>query len=235
MRFWRTGTKSSPPAGDRSARARLEAIDESTPHRYRFRLAEADDRDAAVAVLRDPRRVPLTFEVADEQDGRVRFDVAAAGNGRPQSIISVLYSLQRADVAVDGFDALDVIEDLDEADLVKVVETWRKVANNGPTRSRIERLGGSRLLEMSLGRYLESPKTQRPYGFAVQEIAFNTPGCENRLDRGCGWTRRATEGSRRLRLRRRESSVLGPRTVRAVVLRRDPDRLPGGAAARDGG
>jgi hypothetical protein len=181
MRFWRKGAESGDPAGGRSARARLEAIDESTPHRYRFWLAQAGDRDAAVTVLGDPRRIPLTFEVVDEADGRVRFEVAAAGNGRGQSIISVLYSLQLADVAVHGFAALDVIEDLDAADLVRIVETWRKVANNGPTRSRIERLGGPRLLEMALERYLVSPTTQRPYGFAVQEIAFNTPGCEDRL------------------------------------------------------
>lgn len=183
MRFWKRRSEPANGANDGSARARLEAIDESTPHRYRLWLAHAGDREPAVAVLRDPRRIPLTFEVSDEPDGRVRFDVAAAGFDRDQSTISVLYSLKRADIGVRGFEALDVIEDLDEADLVKVVEQWREVSNHGPTRSQIERLGGSRLLEMCLERYMASPRMQLPYRVAVQEIAFNTPGCEERLIR----------------------------------------------------
>ena len=182
MPFWKRGSAAD-AGSDAGARARLEAIDASTPHRYRFWLADAGDREAAVVVLRDPRRVPLTFETAVDDDGRVRFDVAASGDGRGASIISVLCALQGAGLRLDGFAALDVIEDLGEADLETVVETWRKVANTGPTRSRIERLGGPRLLELALERYLASPATQRPYGFAVREIAFNTPGSEDRLIR----------------------------------------------------
>jgi hypothetical protein len=182
MRFWKRRSQSSNGASSGTPRARLEAIDESTPHRYRFWLADAGDRDAAVAVLRDPRRIPLTFEVADEPDGRIRFDVAAAGNGRGQSIISVLYSLNRAEIRVRGFDALDVIDDLDEADLVAIVERWREVANNGPTRSRMERLGGDALLDACLRRLIGSPRANH-YRAAIMDISFNTPGCEGRLIR----------------------------------------------------
>jgi hypothetical protein len=183
VRFWRRSPRTDGRQGDAGAGSKLASIDESTPHHYSFWLAHATDRAAAMDLVGENRHIPRTYAVVGEPDGRVRFDMAVSGNGRGQSIISVLYSLERAGIGVAGFEATDVIDDATDADLATLVEAFAKTGNNGPTRSRMARLGGTRLLELFLERHLAAPATDHEWSAIIGDIAFNTPGSEGRLVR----------------------------------------------------
>jgi hypothetical protein len=161
----------------------LAAIDASTPHTYRFWLADPGDRSSAIETMSQRERIPLTFELVDEPDGRVRIEVAAAGNGRGQSIMSVFYALQRAGVGVDGYEATDVVDDLSESDLEALVASRQRTPEPGDLDAQVSRLAGMRLLDACLTHHLPVPIDGRPFGWAVMSIALNTPGCEDRLVR----------------------------------------------------
>lgn len=184
MPFWRR-SRAANDGGRAGAEAHspLAEIDRSTPHTYRFWLSDAEDRARAVAALTHRERIPLTFDVVDEPDGRVRVDVAASGNGRAQSVMSVLYGMRKADVKVDGFEATDLVDDLTEPDLVTLVRARQQAPQPHDIDARLERLAGLRSLEACLTRYAPVPIDGRPYAGAVHAIAFNTPGSEDRVVR----------------------------------------------------
>jgi hypothetical protein len=159
----------------------LDAIGESTPHRYRVWLAEGRDLDRARDTLLDTGRARPVGASTDPDRGVV-VEVESDFQTRSGAMIGPLYRLRQASVVVAGLEALDVIEELSERHLREAVEAWGRFANNGPYRARLERLGGMPILESCLRAYLRDPRGRgRPYHFAAAEAAFNTPGSEGRL------------------------------------------------------
>ncbi len=169
----RQGAEIALPAAPPSA---LDEIDESTPHRFRFWLANAADQESALAALAGLAVTgELRIEPLSEPDGRVRFDAASTFDVRNAAILRPLHALDRADVAVRGFEALDLVTEIDERALAQAVGAWGQFANKGPYRHRLEVLAGSDVIETCL-----SHQGSAAWRFAASCAAFNTSGSEAR-------------------------------------------------------
>ena len=191
MPVWpfRRGRSDAEPDIAPAPRSKLDEIDESTPHRYRIWLADAADRERvlpALAVAVVSRG--LTLGLFTEPDGRVGIDVASTFSGRNAAILTPLFVLQRAGIGVRGFEALDLVTDIDPAALAPAVAGWDRFGNNGPYRHRLEVLAGPALIDYCLAQIPDSPKqretaTPRPavWRFAAICAAMNTPGSEARM------------------------------------------------------
>jgi hypothetical protein len=167
----------------------LDDIDESTPHRYRIWLASASDGESAIAVLEKVAVTrQLTIEVVSGLDGRAGMDIASTFDNRNAAVLTPLYALERAGVAVRGFEARDLVTELPEAALTRAVAAWDRFHNEGPHRHRLEVLAGPELIETCLGQARGSANAFT-WRFAATCAAFNTPGSEAQMLRAAVETR----------------------------------------------
>jgi len=171
----------------------------STPeHRFRFWLADASQRDAAIATLTDTLSEELTVEPVTEPDGRVRLEIVSTF-GYGGAMLRPLNVLKRAGIAARGLEVSGLVTDVDDASLRRMVEEWDRFANVGPYRHRLEVLSGMPLLERCLAGLERAPEggPGRPsaWSLAVRLVAFNTPGSERRtvLEASRADDRRRTE------------------------------------------
>jgi hypothetical protein len=158
-----------------------------TPHRFHFWLANAADRDAALAALAR-LAAELSVESRDEPDGRVRFELTSTFAPQTAAILRPLNTLDRAGIAVRSFETHDLVTEVDETELAQAVAEWDRFGNIGPHRRRLEALSGSMLLETCVRRMLAAPDratAESPrravWRFAVSCVAANTPGSEERM------------------------------------------------------
>ena len=186
MPSWPFGrrTKQSVSASPSKNASSLDEIDASTPHRFRFWLANAADRDRAVAALSGLNVLELRFELFDETDGRVGLEVASTFSPRTAAVLRPLHALDRAGVAASGFEPLDLVTELDEGTLRRLVGDWDSFGNTGPYRHRLEILAGSEVIERCLGQetaarqQTEAQPRWSAWRFAACCAAVNTPGSE---------------------------------------------------------
>ena len=191
MPVWpfRRGRNAAEPDLPPAPRSILDEIDESTPHRYRIWLADAADRDRVLpALAKAAVSRGLTLGLLAEPDGRVGVDVASTFDVRAAAVLTPLYELRRARIGVRGFEALDLVTDVDPAALAPAVAAWDRFGNNGPYRHRLEVLAGPALIDFCLAQIPESPRQRetaspRPavWRFAAICAAVNTPGSEARM------------------------------------------------------
>ena len=97
--------------------------------------------------------------------------------------------MKRAGVRVRGYEALDLVTEIDEPALSRAIADWDKFANNGPYRHRLEVLAGPELIDLCLerartpprGRGASSSPSTGTWRNAATWAAFNTPGSEARM------------------------------------------------------
>ena len=159
----------------------LAAIGDETPLKLSIFLVEASGADAA----RDALAAGLGTEVEIQAQRGAVLDVATAFQPGSAAVLRPLNTLQRASVSVVGLEIHGLVSDLSDEALTRVVDDWAANANRGPYRRRVERLGGSDLLERCLTAAEAADATgarnAAAWRFAVRCVAFNTPGAEVRL------------------------------------------------------
>jgi hypothetical protein len=161
----------------------LDLITEATPHRFRIWVSEADVH-RATEVLLEPGRLGRELSVAAGAPGDrgIPLELASTFSPRTAAILRPLHVLDRAGVAVAGFEALDLVTDISEEALVAAVAAWGENANRGPHRHRLEVLAGQSLLDRCL-EHLDRADSRglngRPaWRFAAGCVACNTAGAE---------------------------------------------------------
>lgn len=183
MQFWSRRRRRPRPDDVPETRSALDEIQETTPHRFRVWLTDAADREAALRTLSGDAwlRDELSVAATGDPDGRA-LDLASTFSPRTAAIQRPLNVLKRAGIDVRGFEALDLVTELDERSLERAVEAWDRFGNNGPHRHRLEVLAGEGLLEVCMDRSRRATDTgpgRRPaWRFAGAMVVFNTPGAE---------------------------------------------------------
>ena len=140
-------------------------------------LADPSALEEAVAALNE-RRAELS--VRRLENGRLEitssFDAGSAAVLRPLNV------LRKAGILVRGLELLDLVTDIDDQALRRLVAAWGEFANRGPHRLRLVRLAGLDILERCLEGVRagsESGNDRRSsWSFAVTCVTMNTPGAE---------------------------------------------------------
>ena len=159
----------------------LDQITETTPHRFRIWVSAADVPRATEALSgRLGRELSLS---ADELGDRgVPLEIASTFSPRTAAILRPLYVLDRAGVAVTGFEALDLVTDISDEALVAAVAAWDENGNQGPHRHRLEVLAGQPLLDRCLEHHdradARGPNGRPAWRFAAACVACSTAGAE---------------------------------------------------------
>lgn len=163
--------------------AEIEAIGADTPRRFSLVLAEPTQAEAARGVLLASLGRELTVDIAQRgSGGGTRLEVASTFSPESAAVMRPLNFLDRAGIKVTGLELHDLVTELGDDALAKVVTDWGTHGNIGPYRRRVERLAGLDLLDRCIaaaGEGGRAPDTAA-WRFAVRCIAFNTADGEAR-------------------------------------------------------
>ena len=159
----------------------LERITEETGQRFVIRLADPGRLDDA----REELTTQLGAELEVEAIAEDRLQVASSFGAGSAPVMRPLHVLDRAGISVRDLELLDLVTEIDDGALRRLVEAWGEFANNGPHRLRLVRLAGMDLL----GRCLDHLRTagdsghgrKSSWSFAVTCVAMNTSGAEGRV------------------------------------------------------
>ena len=154
----------------------LDWITGETPYRFRTWLADPDQRDDAVVILERKLGHELTITVANEPDGRVRLDLVSTFPMRA-AIVRPLNVLRSEGVRVQGLEILDLVEDVEDAELVRLAQGWDDHRNAGSYRRRIEQLTGPAIIERMIDAQRRNPKASG-FRFVATTVAHGTVGSE---------------------------------------------------------
>jgi hypothetical protein len=168
----------------------LDQITEATPHRFRIWVSEADVH-RATEVLLEPGRLGRELSVAAGAPGErgVPLEITSTFSPRTAAILRPLYVLDRAGVAVAGFEALDLVTEISDEALVAAVAAWGENANRGPHRHRLEVLAGQSLLDRCL-EHLDGADQRGPNGRPAWRFAAGLRRLQHRRRRGADAQRR---------------------------------------------
>ena len=138
-------TGPSPPPSP----GRLDGIDETTPYRFRTWLADASQREAAIAVLEERLGHEITATAVDEPDGRVRLDLVSTFQGLA-AIPRPLHVLRREGVRVRGIEMLDLYDDVAPDELGRLAAAWEARPYDRTLRRRVDALAGETTLRAAI-------------------------------------------------------------------------------------
>lgn len=160
--------------------SRLDRIDETTPHRFRVRLAPGIDRDATIGSLTD--RLGRELAATADPNDAATVSIVSTFSPRSAAVQRPLNLLRTAGVDVTGLVLDDLVVDASPKELRQVVRGWMATANKGPSRRRAEALAGADTVAAlwDLVRTTED-REQRAAMFVLRCSVFNTAGSERRL------------------------------------------------------
>ena len=159
----------------------LERITEETGQRFVIQLANPAQLDAAREAL--TTRLGAELEVIATADDRLQVESSFGAGSAP--VMRPLHVLDRAGISVGDLELLDLVTEIDEAALQRLVEAWGEFANRGPHRLRLVRLAGMDILERCLDHLRRAGDSghgrKSSWSFAVTCVTMNTPGAEGRV------------------------------------------------------
>ena len=162
-----------------------DQVEGSPPHRFSFWLADAANREVAEAALeRLVTDGEIDLNMRPEPEGRVRIEVDSTFSPRTAAILRPLHTLRHAGIVVRGFEALDLVREIDDRALAGAVDAWKTFGNKGPHRHRLEVLAGEETIARCLGHLRrqrkrpEASSRAAEWRFAAGCAAFNTEGAE---------------------------------------------------------
>jgi hypothetical protein len=160
----------------------LESITADTPRRFSLILARPDAADGAIEVLGARLGAELTITTRRDGDGRPVLDLVSTFTVGNAAVLRPLNQLHRGGVAVAGLEMEDLITEVDDDALARIIEDWAVNANTGPYRTRLERLAGDDLLQRTAAVARTAPadtsRRRSAWWLAVKCIVFNTHGAE---------------------------------------------------------
>ena len=174
MRLWPFRKRA--PASEPPLPPELERLTEATGQRFIVTLADTARFEDAIAALRDRDEL----EVLPAGDGRL--EVRSSFDAGSAAVLRPLHVLRRAGIAVRDLELLDLVTEIDDAALRRLVEAWGQFANQGPHRLRLVRLAGMDILERCLDGVRSAKESgndrRSSWTFAVTCVAMNTPASE---------------------------------------------------------
>jgi hypothetical protein len=162
-----------PPPG------RLDWITADTPYRFRTWLADRSQRDAVPAILerRFGREVSVT--VVDEPDGRVRLDLVSPFQ-QGGAYAQTLGVLRTAGVRIQGLERLDLVDDVDDDELGRLVAAYDAKGYDESLRRRVAALTGESILRRAL-EARRHVKRHSEWNAVMAAAAQSTPGVDDLL------------------------------------------------------
>lgn len=187
MSFW--PFRKRPVAPEAPLPPELEQLEDATGQRFVISLADPAQLDAAVAALN--ARLSAELSIVPMADGRL--ELMSSYDAGSAAVLRPLHALRNAGIAVRDLELLDLVTDIDDQALVRLVEAWGQFANQGPHRLRLVRLAGlntlARCLDMIGTAGDSGPGRRSAWTFAATCIALNTPGAERAVLEAAARTR----------------------------------------------
>jgi hypothetical protein len=168
-----------PPSAAPAEPGRLDWITEDTPYRFRTWLQDPAKRGDAVRILEQRLGDELSASVADEPDGRIRLEMISTHRGwlaitRPLSI------LRGEAVHVRGLEVLDLVEDVPEAELARILVAREAKATHAVADRRMDALAGEAMVRLGIeANRREGGRSA--WRFVASSAARWTPGVDRLL------------------------------------------------------
>jgi hypothetical protein len=176
MPLWPFGKRSR--AKEAPLPPELEQLTDATGQRFVVSLADPAQLEGAIAVLNG--RLGAELDVVPADGGSL--EIASSFDAGSAAVLRPLNILRNAGILARDLELLDLVTDVDDRALRRLVEAWGQYANQGPHRLRLVRLAGLDTLERCLDGLRASPESgngrRSAWSFAATCVALNTPGAE---------------------------------------------------------
>ena len=162
-----------PPPG------RLDWITADTPYRFRTWLVDPSQRDAVPAILERRFGREVTVTILDEPDGRVRLDLVSPFQ-QGGAYAQTLGVLRTEGVGIQGLERLDLVDDVDDDELGRLVAAYDAKGYDETLRRRVAALTGESILRRAL-EARRHVKRHSEWNAVMAAAAHSTPGVDDLL------------------------------------------------------